>query len=293
MATRTLVAQLRAAQADLALIVTPRLSIEQLATLDVQATLDADFSTRDLIQTINVYFRTHERPSLSSTGSTAQLARRIDEKHDLSQQASFLRQQPHFEPQLQEGDTPSSSPEDIAALLGAEPDQPQSFTDVLNSLSPDATEEDTPPSQFADLVNSMRGEKTYRPLHSRQQLVDFMLDGEMDSLIDESDQDQADAADSFPGSAFERLAQEEPPLPTFESSGTISDLISGVNDPSFNNVLSLLRGEEVDEEEEERKHRRPPRRRISRSTSARSRHQSRRCGGSTPSSLTASRPRRK
>ena len=153
---------------------------------------------------------------------------------------------PRFEPQFQEGDTPSSSPEDVAALLGADPDQrEQSFTDVLNSLSPDAAEEDTPPSQFANLVNSMRGEETYRPLHSRQPLVDFMLNGEMDSLIDESDQESADEIEIAPGSAFERLAQEEPPLPTFESSGTISDLISGVNDPSFNHVLSLLRGEEV------------------------------------------------
>ncbi len=247
----TLVAQLRAAQADLALIATPRQSADRLGALDLQATLAADFSTRELIQTIDGFFRTHERPSLSSTGSTSQLARRVDEKPELSQLPSTRRRQPSYEPQLQDGDTPSSSPADIAALLGAEPDQPQSFTDVLNSLSPDVTDEDTPPSQFANLVNSMRGEETYRPLHSRQQLVDFVLNGEMDSLVDESDQEQADAKEIAPGSAFERLAQEEPPLPTFENSGTISDLISGMNDPSFNHVLSLLRGEEVDEEEPE------------------------------------------
>ncbi len=247
-----LVAQLRAAQADLALIATPRLSDDKLAVLDLQATLDADFSTRDLIQVIDAFFRTHERPSLSSTDSTAQLARRVDEKHDLSQLPETRRQQPDFEPQIQEGDTPPSSPQDIEAALAAEPDQSeQSFTDVLNSLSPDSAEEDTPPSQFANLVNSMRGEGTYRPLHSRQQLVDFVLNGEADSLIDEDESDQVEAVDAPPDSAFERLAQEEPPMPTFESSGTISDLISGVNDPSFNHVLSLLRGEEVDEEESE------------------------------------------
>ncbi len=247
-----LVAQLRAAQADLALIATPRLSDDKLAVLDLQATLDADFSTRDLIQVIDAFFRTHERPSLSSTDSTAQLARRVDEKHDLSQLPETRRQQPDFEPQIQEGDTPPSSPQDIEAALAAEPDQSeQSFTDVLNSLSPDSAEEDTPPSQFANLVNSMRGEETYRPLHSRQQLVDFVLNGEADLLIDEDESDQVEAVDAPPDSAFERLAQEEPPMPTFESSGTISDLISGVNDPSFNHVLSLLRGEEVDEEESE------------------------------------------
>ena len=245
-----LVAQLRAAQADLALFATPLQSDDQLAALDLQGTLDTGFSTRELIQMIDAFFQLNERPSLSSTGSTSQLGRRVEERHDLSQSAVLL-ERPNFEPQFQEGDTPSSSPQDIAAALGVEPDQKeQSFTDVLNSLSPDAAEEDTPPSQFANLVNSMRGEETYRPLHSRQQLVDFVLNGEMDSLIDESDEEPADEIDAAPSSSFERLAQEEPPLPSFENSGTISDLMSGMNDPSFNHVLSLLRGEEVDEESE-------------------------------------------
>ncbi|MFN8561827.1 MAG: hypothetical protein U0703_09460 [Anaerolineae bacterium] len=45
-------------------------------------------------------------------------------------------------------------------------------------------------------------------------------------------------------SAFDRLSKEEPAPPEFEESGTVSDLVGGVQDRSFRNVLSILGGSE-------------------------------------------------
>lgn len=50
-------------------------------------------------------------------------------------------------------------------------------------------------------------------------------------------------------SAFDRLSKEEPPTPDFEESGTVSDLVEGLQDRSFRNVLSILSGEEGGEGE--------------------------------------------
>jgi len=46
---------------------------------------------------------------------------------------------------------------------------------------------------------------------------------------------------------FQKLAAEEPPMPTAmdgDTSGTVGDLYVGVHDPAFQNVLQILRGEE-------------------------------------------------
>lgn len=45
-------------------------------------------------------------------------------------------------------------------------------------------------------------------------------------------------------SAFDRLSKDEPPAPDFEENGTVSDLVEGVQDRSFRNVLSILSGDE-------------------------------------------------
>ncbi|MFN8528905.1 MAG: hypothetical protein U0670_09865 [Anaerolineae bacterium] len=43
------------------------------------------------------------------------------------------------------------------------------------------------------------------------------------------------------------MADEEPPPPTLEESGTVSDLIVGVNERGFRNVLAVLRGDELEQ----------------------------------------------
>ncbi len=262
-----LIQDLRAVQSDLALIITPRLNDEQLRQLDVQGTLDADFNARDLMQVVDAYFRNHSRPSLTSTGSTSRLSRRSADQYEIPKQPDDLPESNSFDhvmlstvdsrlfdPPIREGDTPQSSDEALAALLGSEPAMPdQDFDEVLNALPADSPEDEPPRTAFSELVNSMRPETPHRPLPSRPQFVDFMLSGGMDSLIDEIEHHQQDQADddSEPSRTFERLAQEEPPLPAFEEAGTISDLITGVHEKSFHNVLSILRGEDVVEESEQ------------------------------------------
>ena len=156
-----------------------------------------------------------------------------------------------FEAPLVEGDTPPSAVSELAWADEA-PKNNSAFDEVLNSLPPDAPEA-APSNPFTDLVNSMRTEEQHRPLPSRQQqFVEYILTGGMDSLLEqiEQSQDVEDTPKQPPTTLFERLAQEEPPPPSFEESGTVSDLVTGVHDRSFRNVLSILRGEEVGEESE-------------------------------------------
>src|SRR5690606_29552716 len=59
-----------------------------------------------------------------------------------------------------------------------------------------------------------------------------------------------DSPDARVSSSFEQIAAEEPPMPTLEESGTVGDLMLGVGDPSFQHVLAMMRGEEVEPEED-------------------------------------------
>ncbi len=162
------------------------------------------------------------------------------------------------------------------------PEEPQfsSLESVLADLDeflldePPVYEDDTPdvPSPtaddvFSELVDSMRHDPEPRRLADRQRDNDFMeiiLSGAaMDDLVseirqregtDELDDTRAQQDDDFaadkpakesePVDAFEALAAEEPPIPDFEESGTVSDLILGVEDSGFKNVLAILRGGE-------------------------------------------------
>lgn len=133
-----------------------------------------------------------------------------------------------------------------------QPGADSDFDEVLNSLPTESSEEAAPRNPFTDLVNSMRNESAHRPLPSRQeQFVEYILTGGMDSLLEEIEQSQTSTPPppADPTSVFERLAQEEPPPPTFEESGTVGDLVTGVQDRSFRNVLSILRGEDVQDSE--------------------------------------------
>jgi len=149
----------------------------------------------------------------------------------------------------EDGDTPSG--EDFA--WASQPQHSDStFDEVLNSLPSDTPEGEAPRNPFTDLVNSMRSGEAHRPLPSRQeQFVEFILTGGMDSLLDEIEQSHGtgELPELTSESLFERLAQEEPPPPQFEENGTVGDLVTGVQDRSFRNVLSILRGEEVEESE--------------------------------------------
>jgi DNA-binding NarL/FixJ family response regulator/REP element-mobilizing transposase RayT/CBS domain-containing protein len=121
-----------------------------------------------------------------------------------------------------------------------------------------------PERDFNNLVDSMRPGETRSRLPERQQQVrDFMVTGGMDSVLQEikktrtSQLPRVTDPEAMPPSlpeeprriddtaAFKRLAAEEPPLPSFEASGTVRDLMVGVSDPAFQNVLSLIQGDAV------------------------------------------------
>ncbi|MEO8394968.1 MAG: hypothetical protein ABI700_18370, partial [Chloroflexota bacterium] len=263
-----IVRQLRTVQPNIIVIATPRIDRNRLGTLDVLASLDNNFPARDLVNLINDYFAHNERPTYTPPPTTALLARMVKEKGQqrptpkapdnlpeytsLDDVLSSAGGAQIFEAPLVEGDTPPSV---ASELVWAEepPKQPDSsFDDVLNALPADAPEA-APRNPFTDLVNSMRNEEQHRPFPSRQQqFVEYILTGGMDSLLEQIEHSQSieDTPKQTPTTLFERLAQEEPPPPSFEESGTVSDLVTGVHDRSFRNVLSILRGEEVGEEGE-------------------------------------------
>ena len=247
-----IVQQLRAIQPGIAVIVTPRQSDEQMAALDLLASMDSNLSARDLINVINTYFTGNQRPSYTPPATTALLARLEHEQRSSSNTPKQPDDLPEyssldnvlgavgtniFESPLEEGDMAGDE---------ATPPQAEPFERMLNALPPDAPP--VPPDPFTDLVNSMRRDEPHQPLPSRQQrFVEFILTGGMDPLLQEIE--RSHETGDAPQNLFERLAEEEPPMPTFEESGTISDLISGVSEKSFQNVISILRGEEVSSEE--------------------------------------------
>jgi DNA-binding NarL/FixJ family response regulator/REP element-mobilizing transposase RayT len=74
---------------------------------------------------------------------------------------------------------------------------------------------------FDNMVESMRQDEPRRSLLDRTS--DF---GQFDDV------------------SFERLAEEEPPMPSMDEGGTVSDLLSGIIDTNFRDVLRLLNDHE-------------------------------------------------
>ncbi|MAS32992.1 MAG: hypothetical protein CL610_03220 [Anaerolineaceae bacterium] len=181
-----------------------------------------------------------------------------------------------FEPPPRDGDTPAVPNVDSDAIrqfLATSPEAGERLFDrMLGQIEPEtgdkpALPEGSSASDFDSLVNSMRSEKPHTPLPDRhQQFVEFILTGGMDSLLSEieksktgllgedgEEEDEADPPElpppppSLPPTTFEKLAAEEPPLPGLEEGGTVSDLMVGVSDTSFRNVLAMMRGEDYAE----------------------------------------------
>jgi DNA-binding NarL/FixJ family response regulator len=133
------------------------------------------------------------------------------------------------------------------------------FSSVLGTINP---EDDRPrgADQFETLVNSMRPQQEQRPpLTARQ--VEFTFGGDMDALLSEIERQRKETTSNLPEIPPDMLAAEPEAEPAalddddffttpLEEAGTVSDLVGGVTDPGFRNVLAALRGEEVIEEEE-------------------------------------------
>ena len=174
-----------------------------------------------------------------------------------------------FEPPVRDDDTPAvpeTGSDAVRQYLATTSDPEDSvFDDMLSAIPADEDAPDQPGngSDFDNLVNSMRAEAQHTPLPDRhQQFVEFILTGGMDHLLTEigksgdepptlPEQEQIDEAnDPQPASdVFQRLLEDEPPMPSLEDSGTIGDLMVGVSDSSFRNVLAMMRGQDVIDEE--------------------------------------------
>lgn len=318
----TIVRRLRAVQADLAFIATPRQPADVIQQLGLQGSIAAAFQARDLIPVIHRALegrrvtRSLRRPPLrpgeisTDPDDYLQKAGGILKTRPSGDDsiASMLGTRPAsgrapdaeyvpLEQIFERGaGTPPAAPPDEPDIL-IEPDvtegTPQfrpgiSFDDLFHDmdeavqghgkasvfpLHPDPVDAELPPpdfpsfdevlgaiepassprretDEFDSLVNSMRAQEAPRPpLPSRQQqMVEFTLSSGMDDLlaqIQESRKKTESLADQPPAvdqDVFSKLAQEEPPLP--EGEGTISDLVVGVTDPSFQQVMAALRGEE-------------------------------------------------
>jgi CheY-like chemotaxis protein/REP element-mobilizing transposase RayT len=140
------------------------------------------------------------------------------------------------------GRASQSDPRGKSGTLGrssttlADPDFPPQAppsTRPMKTRAPDLPEYTSLDNVLANMAS--RGQNEPEP--RAEQFVEFVL------------KDTGTPPAEPPNTAFARLAAEEPPPPTFEESGTVHDLVTGVSDASFRNVLSLLRGEEVVEEE--------------------------------------------
>lgn len=141
------------------------------------------------------------------------------------------------------------------------------FSAMLDEL--DANPDTPVPSEFDELVNSMRDSTAQPSLPERhQQFVEFIVaGGGMEDLLEEIERKKTDELPEIDPSVFDKAAEvdvDEPPppvkpelpiieAPQEEDEGTVGDIFTGVSDTSFRNVLSILRGEEPVEEEDENK----------------------------------------
>jgi CheY-like chemotaxis protein/REP element-mobilizing transposase RayT len=171
-----------------------------------------------------------------------------------------------FEPPTKEGDTPAVPTKDSDALrqfLATAGDfgREANFDDVLEAIEPGQVDKEgeRKPSDFDNLVQSMASSEPHTALPDRQQqFMDFILTSGMDAVLQEIEKVKTGTLRQYveppseedAASTFQRLAGEEPPMPTLEESGTIGDLMIGVSDRSFRNVLAVLRGEEAGDEGE-------------------------------------------
>lgn len=168
-----------------------------------------------------------------------------------------------FEPMTDEEDTRSVPERDSDAVrqyLATAPDaEPHTFDEILGAIEPE-DEQQSPRqrSDFEELVESMRGGDPHKPLPERQQKsLDFILTSGMDEVLKEIEKAKTGAPKEAkpeppqrpknPDPTFKKLAKEEPPMPELEENGTVSDLMTGIGDTSFRNVLAMLRGEEGDD----------------------------------------------
>lgn len=227
----TLIHALRSIQPDLPIVISPQQPQALMQRLGVQESINAPFTARDVIPLLNS--AAAARDTVASLAPPpppppSHVTQRLDVPADDADLAA------RFE----------------GASGGAGPLYDENIFDLdLDEIGQSAgVSEDTPsqshsPRDFDELVRSSGSDEGRRLLHERtQSLIDFTLPGtgDLDRPREPGDSTRM----------FRQLADEEPPMPGLEDEGTVGDLMSGVVDTGFRDVLAILRGEATPETEE-------------------------------------------
>ncbi|MDZ4766689.1 MAG: transposase [Chloroflexota bacterium] len=238
-----IIARARAVQPGIAVIASPRQPDDVVKALNLQGVVDARFTARDIMAILHLIRPSTAANTMSTAGKTMPLP-----PSDL----------PELPPTRQAKSAGDTSLDDILSATGSDVKKPR-------------------------LTMPGDPSRPKKPLTARQeQFVEFILKDGMDSILDELENGTRGATlkpENVPppvsrgatlplpdmpmmlpetdkiappassDSSFARLASDEPPAPNFEESGTVRDLVTGVSARSFSNVLSLLRGEDVQDTE--------------------------------------------
>lgn len=276
MSGEDIIRRLREIQPTINVVVTPPPPDNVYEALGLQGSLSAKFTVRELAPLLRDLFRDRERPSdaPSKPGLLNRLSSPpIEPPKPTIKPLSSRAAQPPISPPVtpppappalpemtsldnillnmgdifeqESSETPIPTDDDDSASVWDDGGQPDLFDEVLNALPREVQDRRKPVSDpFEDLVNSMRTGQPHQPLPARRsEYVEFVFKGGLDVLFDQIDRaTTANKPLDLPSTSltFEKLAREEPPPPPFEESGTVGDLISGVGDQSFRDVLSML-----------------------------------------------------
>ncbi len=220
---------LRAAQADIMVIVVPAQNEATTQALGIQASVDSNIKPRDLAAVIENLFQRRQRPTSGAQSPSKHVTRILD------QPPPTLPENNRIDEVLagfSYGETPVEFEDDESARASAE----ASFDEMIGALPFIMDSDDEEQSdEFSRLVNSMRESRTHRSLPQRQRgLIDFVI-------RDDANRDAGERSN------FDRLAAQEPPLPSLDEEGTLSELFAKAQDKSFRRVLSILADEPTED----------------------------------------------
>ncbi len=269
-----MIQQLRAAQPDLAIVVTPRQN--DIGSLRIQGMIDSPFTARELITVLRKALDptvTQPAPPEPPASRTPRPTRRTDEVAAATAPPTERPTQPAaperrpvppptiaslgqivkdfgIEPPIEESDTLQVPTKDSGALrqflaTSGDPRQDDDFRDILGTIENDhPTVESDAPTSFDNLITSMAPQDEVEPLPQRRsRLVDMVVNVQRpappatlppEPAVDDSD-------------TFGRLAAEEPPVPDLQDGGTVSDFMVRIDDSNFRSVLDLLREKPTDD----------------------------------------------
>ncbi|MCK6576798.1 MAG: transposase [Anaerolineae bacterium] len=247
---------LRQVQPDLFVIAAPSPGDSLVADLGINATLNSAYRAADLMQLLDAMMSSKAaRPTPDFTIQPQDASRTSMLEHVFDDSTppmpDTLPEHGSLEDVLQQ-----IGHEDFGFALDESLEEHSDshapgaeFDALLHGLSP--VDRDRPArTDFDALVDSLK-----RAQPSRSRMMDFIIRGGVDDAEEDIEEqkrrnEQSRRLTNRYGEEavrnYRQLAQEEPPMPTFDEGGTVSDLVSGAHDRGFQKVLAILRGEEIE-----------------------------------------------